>query len=395
MIFVFGFAQPRYYKAQMHCHTTNSDGGYSPQDLAQKYFDAGYEVIMITDHNYMTHEAEVNVPGMLVIQSEEITFSRHMNAFFLNNVILPEADDYSCEMAINDVIEQDALIMLNHYCEGLFTEDSWAVSADEILSWPLLPNMLEIWNTGTETIQTHDDKSIWDAILTAGSVIWGSATDDFHPSVSEALEFNKGWNMIWLDSLCAINVYESLLNGNFYASTGVEISNYEVIDYGTHKIINIESNNADKIAFWGPNHQVLFEVSESFASFTLDSHDFVRIELTKTGFLGMGNKYAWTQPVFFDQTTTGNLCTKSEPNINVYPNPTDNYLNIDYNQFNKEINNIKIVNNLGKVFYQNQQISNYNKQIQLSTDMWAAGDYTIIVELTDKTIVTIKVVVTK
>ena len=69
------------------------------------------------------------------------------------------------------------------------------MDATEIISYENGPHFLEIWNTETETAQTHDDKSIWDAVLTAGKVVWGSATDDFHPSVFESMEFNKGWNM--------------------------------------------------------------------------------------------------------------------------------------------------------------------------------------------------------
>ncbi len=326
--FVIGFSQARYYKTQMHCHTTNSDGGYSPQDLALKYKNAGYEIIMITDHNHLTLENEVDVPGMLVIQSEELTFERHMNGFFLNSVIEP-TESYTCQDAINDVKAQNGLIMLNHYCEGPITNDSWAVGADEILTFNGL-DMLEIWNTGTETIQTNDDKSIWDAVLTAGKVVWGSATDDFHPSVIEALEFNKGWNMIWLDSLCPLNVYDALQNGRFYASTGVNITNYQVQDMGTSKIINIASDNATKILFWGPNHQKILQVNSNTASFVLQNYDYIRVELIKEGILGTGKTYAWTQPIFLNTSTEIGM-DKNLASISISPNPTNSFTNVKVN----------------------------------------------------------------
>jgi hypothetical protein len=394
LICMFGFSQARYYKTQMHCHTTNSDGGYSPQDLAQKYYNAGYEIIMITDHNYLTLESEVDLQGLLVIQAEELTFSRHWNGFFLSEVIMP-TEDYTCQEAINDVRAQGGLTQLNHYRTGPFTPISWSATAEDILAFENGPDFLEIWNTGTELTQAHDDKSIWDAVLTAGKRVWGSATDDFHPSVSEALEFNKGWNMIWLDSLCAINVYESLVTGKFYASTGVEISSYEVIDYGTHKLINIESSNADKITFWGPNHQVIYEVEGSSASYVLDSHSYIRIELRESGFLGMGNKYAWTQPVFFEQTSTQAMESNIDDGIFVYPNPTHNYFSIELNHFEGKVANIKVLNNLGEVVYRNENNNEYSRLIQISTESWAAANYFIVFELVDKTSITKKVVVEK
>lgn len=313
--------QPRYYKAQMHCHTTNSDGGYSPQNLVEKYKNAGYEIMFITDHNYLTLESEVNVSGVLVIQSEEITFDRHMNAFFLNSLIQPTSG-YTCQDAIDAVKAQGGLIQLNHYCQGPFTEPSWAVSVQEIITFSNGPDFLEIWNTGTESVQTHDDKSIWDEVLTSGKVVWGSATDDFHPSVMESLEFNKGWNMIWLDTLTEQNVFNALQTGQFYASTGVVISSYTVTDYVTYKTITLNSN-ASKIAFWGPGHQKIQESNGGSASFILQSHSYVRAELVKEGFLGIGNTYGWTQPVFLNNPVATLTQTDMIPTMNIFPNPTE------------------------------------------------------------------------
>lgn len=318
------YSQGRYYKAQMHCHTTNSDGGYSPLQLVNKYKNAGYEIIMITDHNFLTDS--INVPGVLCIPSEEITFKRHMNGFFLSRVIMP-TPNFTCQQAIDSVLVQGGLIQLNHYCPGPFTDDDWEVSASEIISFENGPHFLEIWNTGTEAIQTHDDKSIWDAVLTAGKRVWGSATDDFHPAVLESAEFNKGWNMIWLDTLTREAVYNALLNGQFYASTGVNITNFNVTDYINYKVISISSSNANKIKFWGPGHVIIQEVNGSSASFILQNHAYVRIELIKEGFFGTGKTYAWTQPIFFENTTSIQQ-TSDIVKLIIYPNPNNGFANI-------------------------------------------------------------------
>ena len=42
------------YKGQMHCHTTNSDGGLAPSSVVAKYVGYGYDFMTITDHNYIT-----------------------------------------------------------------------------------------------------------------------------------------------------------------------------------------------------------------------------------------------------------------------------------------------------------------------------------------------------
>lgn len=380
-------SQGRYYKAQMHCHTTNSDGNYTPQQLVEKYKNSGYEIIMITDHNYMTLSSEVNVPGVLVIQSEEITFDRHWNGFFLNEEIIP-TENYTCQDAIDAVRLQGGLIQLNHYRKGLISPASWAANAADILAFTDGPDFLEIWNTGTELTQTNDDKSVWDSVLTAGKIVWGSATDDFHPSTLEYLEYNKGWNMIWLDSLCPLNVYNSLKEGKFYASIGVEITRFEVTDGGTHKEIYIESPNAQKISFWGPNHQKLIEFNSNTATFILSNHDYVRAELIKSGFLGTNTQYAWTQPVFLHQQSTTEFAAKNNSkNLSAYPNPAKNVVVIK--DSSNKISSISVFNNNGVCIYKNNNIVNDIHSI--STENWATGVYNIIIEFETKNILSKKI----
>ena len=38
------------YKANLHAHTTASDGDVTLSDMVQAYYDAGYDILAITDH---------------------------------------------------------------------------------------------------------------------------------------------------------------------------------------------------------------------------------------------------------------------------------------------------------------------------------------------------------
>ena len=42
---------PRYFKANLHTHTTVSDGKLSPEEIKQQYKDRGYQILCLTDHN--------------------------------------------------------------------------------------------------------------------------------------------------------------------------------------------------------------------------------------------------------------------------------------------------------------------------------------------------------
>ena len=370
-------AQSRYYKAQMHCHTTNSDGNYDPIDLINKYKDAGYEILMITDHNFVTNGASYNVPGILCINGEEITFDRHMNGFFLDHAIIPD-ENFNCQDAIYSVQAQGGLIQLNHYCAGLLTPDEWEVSASEIMNLNNGPDILEIFNAAQELSLAHDDKTIWDSLLTAGKIVWGGADDDFHPAVLESIEFNHAWNMIFLDSLTENNVYQAIKNGNFYASTGVEIYNYNVTNYNTFKTIEINSN-ATQIDFWGPGHTLLYSVNGGYAQYILQDYSYVRAELIIDGFTS--NQYAWTQPVFME--SINNVENQDVlPIINLYPNPASTTISLSLIASESIHAKLKIIDILGR-----QQIEifdgllkPYKNTINFDVSYLESGQYYILIE---------------
>ncbi len=46
-----------YYKANLHCHTTFSDGRLTPEEIKKAYQEQGYSVVAYTDHrNYQWHK---------------------------------------------------------------------------------------------------------------------------------------------------------------------------------------------------------------------------------------------------------------------------------------------------------------------------------------------------
>ena len=42
--------QGKFYRANLHCHTTVSDGKTTPEETKQFYKDEGYSIIAFTDH---------------------------------------------------------------------------------------------------------------------------------------------------------------------------------------------------------------------------------------------------------------------------------------------------------------------------------------------------------
>ena len=69
-------------KAQLHCHTTESDGRFRPEDLLRMYRDAGYSFVCITDHNRVTRCEELNGQDFVAIRGTEGVLEWLMDVHF-------------------------------------------------------------------------------------------------------------------------------------------------------------------------------------------------------------------------------------------------------------------------------------------------------------------------
>ena len=61
----------RFYKANLHMHTTISDGKLTPEEIKKAYQEYGFDVIAITDHDKMVAHPELTDDSFVVLTAEE------------------------------------------------------------------------------------------------------------------------------------------------------------------------------------------------------------------------------------------------------------------------------------------------------------------------------------
>ena len=66
----------KFYKANLHCHTTVSDGKCSPEEIKRRYKAEGYSIVAFTDHVVMVDHSDLNDESFLALKGYEI----HINA---------------------------------------------------------------------------------------------------------------------------------------------------------------------------------------------------------------------------------------------------------------------------------------------------------------------------
>ncbi len=266
-------------KGQMHCHTTNSDGQQSPTDVVTAYKNAGYDFITITDHNVIT--SNPNVSGITWIgNSTEETEKRHVCA-------------YDIDTQSTDVNTQD--ILNYHRNLGKMTNiahPNWHslyfIDKNEALGFYDF-NFTEIYNTVTDTYGEIQ----WDWWLSNGKKTFALAVDDCH-NITDALQFNKAWVVVKADTNNKSSILDSLRKGNFYASTGNDIS---INLYGN--TITASSTDLSNFTFIGRDGKILFTANNVLNSSYVIKGDEAYVRAVSEKVSDISQK-AWSQPVFID-----------------------------------------------------------------------------------------------
>jgi hypothetical protein len=140
-------------------------------------------------------------------------------------------------------------------------------------------------------------ETLWDGVLTSGKLVYGVADDDSHhfkplrdPIVAGP---GRGWIMVRARELTPSSIIDAIKNGDFYASTGVELTGYHADTKQVTITVNEDRNSKYRIQFIGRGGRVLHEVFNSPATYTIKGDEgYVRAKIIESN-----GKMAWTQPV--------------------------------------------------------------------------------------------------
>jgi len=350
----------QYYKAQLHCHSTNSDGFVSPTEVVAAYKSFGYDILCITDHNYVTDMSSFSDSSFLCFDGEELTSDVHMNGLFLDSTI--DVSGLSHQDMIDAVLAQGGLVTLNHYLRSsnIISDSEMVVLQDY--------HFLEIFNLGCDAAYP-DDQQLWDNMLSRKRRVFGIATDDMHNPI--AGQINGGWVMIRLDSFNLSAIYTALEQGDFYSSTGVEINTLEFSDNTLH----VSCSNCDTIVFYGENHTILKKVAADSASYTMQDEMYVRAFMYNDTISGTEYIRAWTQ-AFYNPYYGNPLFSEGEAFFSLYPNPANDIIKIVFDESFILANNnctINIFNAEARLLYNKEYKT--TKSISIDISSFSTGMY--------------------
>ena len=75
-------ADKPFFKGNLHCHTTKSDGKLTPEEVKAFYRKRGYDFLAMTDHRVLTENTHME-DGMLVLSGIEMDYNIPVKSFTL------------------------------------------------------------------------------------------------------------------------------------------------------------------------------------------------------------------------------------------------------------------------------------------------------------------------
>lgn len=305
-------SQPRWYKGNTHTHTVNSDGDSTPDEVVRWYREHGYNFLVLTDHNFLTSVDGLNAlhgadGKFIVIKGEEVTddFNRkpiHINGLDVERLVQPQGGKSVAETIQRDVDAIRAARGVPHVNHPNF---GWAITTDD-LKQVRNDKLFEIFN-GHPYVNNLGGggmpglEEMWDILLSNGKQLYGIAVDDAHtfkrPWDATAARPGQGWVMVKAEKLSATAILESLERGDFYSSTGVELSDYKVENKTISITIKEIKSSKYRVQFIGRDGKLLKEITSSPAVYQIRGDEmYVRAKIIESN-----GKFAWTQPVFVER----------------------------------------------------------------------------------------------
>ncbi len=282
----------KWFKANLHTHTTDSDGAKSPEEVMKLYKDAGYDILALTDHWLCSETTEYE--GMLVLCGCEYhTFTREYSHIVGIGMKEPVYPDKKAD-------PQDIVNEINN-CGGvaILAHPAWSLNAPDFIAGLEGIAGCEIYNSvsGYPYSAREYSGNVMDlASVITKKAIPGVAADDTHYYKKELF---KGFTYICMESLTHENVLKALKEGNFIASQGpfalIERETTENGDYAVVYCDDSVCSDCVGVQFFSANYwnrdttTVFKEGQPKTARFKIKDNDvFIRAEVRTAD-----GKFAW------------------------------------------------------------------------------------------------------
>jgi hypothetical protein len=308
------FAKPgRFYRGNIHMHSTRSDGRRTMEEVLCDYRSRGYDFVSLTDHFLPNDHFRKGEPGFITV-SDTRAFDRddfitilgaelhgpamengeiwHIVAVGLPLDFEPLRPGETGPEVARRAADLGAFVALAH--------PYWnVVSETDALSIVDLLDAVEIYNHGCEVEVTRGHGlHMAEMLLNKGHRVNLYAADDSHFKHQRGtfMDAFGGWVQVKAESLTADAILAALKAGDFYCSTGPEIHNIE-LSGGT---IRVACSPVETILVSGIGATFRRAHDVSLIDFEADISDMKETPYVRVTVVDADGHSAWSNPIWLD-----------------------------------------------------------------------------------------------
>lgn len=268
----------------------------------------------------------------LIIQAEEVSDGYdgkpiHMGAINVKEVIKPQGGNSVAEVMQNNldaVYEQRKRTGQPMFAHINHPNFEWAIKLEDMAHLKG-DRFFEVYN-GHPHVHNYGDSTtmgmeeLWDRLLIlylhqGKPLLYGLATDDAHNFLETRASLSnpgRGWIMVKATDLSAVALIQAMEQGDFYATTGVELENILFRKNSLEVVVKQEAGVNYTIQFWGAKKtadgmeqggELLKEVQGTSVKYKLRNKDlYVRAKIISSKpkenpYQAGDMETAWVQPV--------------------------------------------------------------------------------------------------
>ncbi|MEL7463471.1 MAG: CehA/McbA family metallohydrolase [Pseudomonadota bacterium] len=300
-------APGRFWRGNLHTHSTRSDGVLAPEEVCRRYKAEGYDFIALTDHFVGLYDYPIVDTKSFRDESFTTLLGAELHSGAMENgelwhilaVGLPEdfAPSNSPHFMPVDGQESGAEIARRARAAGAFV----AVAHPEWSGLSLADartidaaHAVEIYNHSC-AVGADRPHGFWhlDRLSEKGRRLNLVATDDAHFSEPDAF---GGWVMVKAEANEPEALLEALKAGRMYASTGPEIRDLVVEE----KELRIECSAAAAVIISGQGSAAVAHHGQSITRATMKLSRFNGSSWIRVTVVDAAGRRAWSNPIWRD-----------------------------------------------------------------------------------------------
>jgi hypothetical protein len=300
-------APGRFWRGNLHTHSTLSDGILSPEEVCRRYRAEGYDFMALTDHfigqyGYpLADTVPFRAPGFTTLLGAELHSGAMANGDLWHilavglppDFVPPNAPHFrpvagqetGPELAARAVAAGAFVAIAHPQWSGLTEQDARSLTA---------AHAVEVYNHGCAMgCDRADGFHAADLLLTEGRRVTLIATDDAH--FSEPDHFG-GWVMVKALENTPEALLAALKAGHFYASQGPELRGLR----HDLKSITVDCSAVVSVIVQGQATAARAVHGHSMTSATLSLDRFAGSPWIRVSVIDAAGRRAWSNPIWRD-----------------------------------------------------------------------------------------------